>query len=325
MTKPDSQLYHDLVRREQEKVQKLKFQGRLLGELDLYVFFTQNFTEEYREKYTSEVEEFLIKKFGEGIGSIADLLSAIHEQQQRRILWTDMGCGRALAMRQIAGNSKIRGLVEMIGVDLKDWDLSGLTDEEIEYLEKNYPGITNPNNKPTVIRENVESVQISEPIDLITSFESIQYLNNPLMAICNWYNLLADNGYLLIATGHIFTDWIRYEGLVMSPDKSPFDDLRDIFHQNDIDFAGSESYTDRRRFSKEFPPEGFRTIIIQKKPNTHLVLNAELAKIYINPDKLKSTSYDNNPPLISVLFDSPPPKLFTVGYYAQMRKIFEGS
>lgn len=280
--------YQKLVVKEQKKAQKDKFTGRMLDDYNNYLFPS---TEWNNNERSSEVEDFLESLFGKRVANLGDLLMELFVKKGSRVSWVDMGGGRALAMRQTALTKSLREKVSMTNVDLFDYDLKGLTKRELMWLEKSYPGLVNSETKPTTIRSNMEDVRLVQKADLITSVEAIQYLNDPLAAICNWYNQLEDEGLLIIATEHKWSDWIRFKDTILDSDPSPIIPFLAELNNNNILFATTKDTYIVKSGNNLRKNGQFTNIVIQKRPGTVLQRNASVTDVWINPYKFKAAYY----------------------------------
>ncbi len=301
---------------EQEAVQKEKFQGRLADEYNDYIFLGK-FSLDPR---TSEVEEFIKNKLGDNAVSLESVLDKLTQQKEGKIQWVDMGGGRGLAMRQMALLPNLNGHVSMTNVDLVNFDLAGLDDSELSYLEQKYPGVLKDEVRPRFIKGNVETIQLPEPADLITSIELMQYLDHPIAAFCNWYNQLADGGFLIISAEHEWTGWIRYSGSSYTNDPHPIADIIELLKGNEIPFALSEDpYRPGHEPSKR-PDRQFRNMIIQKIPDTSLLPASSVSEIWFNPHKYKAVYYQVNPPPIEIRRGTTTPSDLKDLYQKQLSK-----
>lgn len=280
---------------EQGAVQAGKFQGRLLGEYNKYIFPGQD----WREPCSSAVTDFL-RPFcvGERVslgGVIRGLCEASTDDPVR---WVEMGGGRSLPMRQLATDAAISERLTMTNVDLFDFGLEGLKPNEMTHLEDFAPGITHEFAAPHFIQADVETVLLPEPADLITSVEVMQYLNNPLAAVCNWYNQLADDGFLVISTEHDWVSWTRYqrEPGQGDRDETPTKHLLEALEAAGVPFATSYESDWESGFRPDLDPNRFRNLVIQKAPGTQLVVNSPLTEVWVNPDNYKAAYYEEPEP-----------------------------
>jgi trans-aconitate methyltransferase len=198
-----------------------------------------------------------------------------------------MGGGRALAMRQIA-NTMMNSNIDMTNVDLFNWGIEDITDEEHAILEKESPGMTDRKNAPTYVEADVQTVTLSGPADLITSLEVIQYLNNPLSAIANWYNQLEDRGIMAVATEWDWASWLRTEDDIARKQKTPTEQLLLSLGEAGIQFAIT---SDVDRSYRKYEPNRFRVLAVEKAANTKMTVNVPVTEIWINPDKYKAVYY----------------------------------
>jgi hypothetical protein len=175
----------DTLIAEQALVQAEKFQGRLLREYDNYIFEGQT----WREPRGSAVTDFVKPFIGDSEASLEAVLQGVCEAKSgQKVSWVDMGGGRALPMRQLASAVDKKPWLQMTNVDLFNFGLEGLEPSEAEYLEGLAPGMTKSESEPTLIEANVETVSLPASADIITSVETMQYLNDPLEALADCCN-----------------------------------------------------------------------------------------------------------------------------------------
>lgn len=297
---------HELVA-EQEAVQAEKFQGRMLRHYNSYFFPGQ----EWCQPLNSAVTDFMRPYSSDAeLVSLENVLDGVQSRNEgQSVHWADMGGGRGLTMRQLATMPRFAGKLIMTNVDLFDYGLDGLSDEEIKHLESLHPGITKDNTRPTLIRADIEAVTLPEPAGLITSVESMQYLNNPLAAIGNWYNQLRDNGLLMIATEDSWASWIRYQQepgdyqQKEAPVKHLFDELGRI----GVNFAATDEPDYECGDRPRLRPSHTRDFVVQKKPGTRMVVNADVTSIWKNPWNYKAVYYSEpqeaSLPLVEIVSD----------------------
>lgn len=277
---------------EQEAVQARKFQGRLLDEYSHYIFPGQH----WRIPRSSEVTDFLRPYCISERVSLEGVVEGLSEASgDDPIHWVDMGSGRGLAMRQLAAKSARRGRIAMTGVDLFDVGLNGLKPDDITRLEKVAPGITDEAAAPQLIRADMETVELPQPANLITSVEAIQYLNNPLAAIGNWYNQLVDNGLLVISTEHDWSSWIRYPR-EFEYENTPIGELMQTFKATGVPFAASYDIDWENGFRPRLNDDRLNNLAIQRLPGTKLLINAALTEIWTNPYDFKAAYYEEPVP-----------------------------
>jgi SAM-dependent methyltransferase len=278
--------FEDLVT-EQAAVQADKFQGRLLNEYSSYIFRGQD----WREPRSSAVTDFLRPYCQDERVSLEGVLQGMSDGLTRPLHWVEMGGGRGLAMRQLAAKNVGRQALNMTNVDLLDFGLDGL---EIEYLEGLATDLTAENAQPRLIQANIETVSLNEPADVITSVEVMQYLNDPIGAICNWYNLLADNGLLIISTEGDWTSWIRYqrEPGQGNREETPAKHLLEALQVGGVPFAASAESDYENGFRPKLDPDCIETLVVQKRPGTQLVVNSPVTRVWVNPYMFKVAFYE---------------------------------
>jgi SAM-dependent methyltransferase len=283
---------HDALIVEQATVQAEKFQGRLLAEYSSYIFPDQS----WREPRGSAVVDFVRPIIG-GIerATLDGVLEGLSEAKaEEPVNWVDMGGGRALPMRQLGSMPDFKQKLKMTNVDLFNFGLEGVTSDELEYLEGLAPGMTDPEAEPTLITENVETVRLPEQADIITSVEAIQYLNNPLGAMANWYNQLADNGIMIVATEHDWAGWIRYNRQPGSNerDETPAKHLLEELSRAGINYAVTAESDFQSGVRPDFDPDRIRIMAIQKKPGTSLRVTKPVTEVWVNPYNYKAAYYE---------------------------------
>lgn len=290
---------------EQAKVQAEKHQGRLLREYNYLMFPGQS----YREPKGSAVADFVRPLISNAERATLEsvLEGMIEAKAGAPVNWVDMGGGRALAMRQLGNMPDFKHRVNMTNVDLFNYGLEGLEPHELEFLEGMSPGMTHPNTEPLLVTDTVETVQLPEPADVITSVEAIQYLNNPLEAMANWYNQLADNGIMIIATEHDWASWIRYNEDFGSRawDEVPVKHVTEALAEAGIKYAVTEEEDWESGHRPKVDPNRIRIMAVQKKPGTSLRVTKPVTKLWVNPDNYKAVYYeapdDEASPIVEVV------------------------
>lgn len=210
------------------------------------------------------------------------------------VIWADMGGGRGLPMRQLGSKPDSKQKLQMINVDLFDFGLKDLKADELEYLEELAPGMTEPRAKPALITADIETVLLPEPADIITSVEAMQYLNNPLKAMVNWYNQLADNGIMIIATKHDWASWIRYSRDPSSSEQheTPAKHLLRELSLAGIRYAVTYESDWQNGVRPNVDPNQIRIMAIQKKPGTLLRVTKPATEVWINHHNFKAVYYE---------------------------------
>lgn len=297
---------------EQAAVQAGKFQGRLLDEYSSYIFPGLN----WRKPRGSAVADFVKPVIGSTAPATLDgvLAGLGRAKAGAPVHWADMGGGRALPMRQLGRVPGARARLRMTNVDLFDFGLDGLKPDELAYLEGLAPGVTAPESGPALVTGNAETVLLPEPADIITSVELMQYLGSPLEALANWYNQLADNGMLIVATEHDWPSWIRYrrEAGGREPGETPSRHLLEAFSQAGIRFAVTDECDSEKGFRPDADPGRFRVMTVQRKPGTSLTVTQPVTHVWVNPSHYKAAYYEvpaqGSPPVVAVTRTAAAPK-----------------
>ncbi|HSW75029.1 MAG TPA: methyltransferase domain-containing protein [Candidatus Saccharimonadales bacterium] len=282
---------HEALLTEQASAQADKQRSRLLYEYNCAIFPGEAWhlgsaMADFVEPFVAREEKVLFKA----------VLRGLHESKPEHPLsWVDMGGGRGVAMRQLARLPGAKPWLQMTNVDLFDWGLEDLPAEEIEYLESVTPGITRPENAPKLLISDAETVTLPAPANVITSVESIQYFNNPLAALANWYNQLADNGVVFIAAEHDWAYRVRYSetsNMTSRHDETPTGHLLETLSQTGVNFAAVRESDRQDGYRPAVKSNSFCTMAIQKKAGTLLRVSQPVAEVTINTDdKYKAVYY----------------------------------
>lgn len=283
--------------KEQSIVQNDKNNNRLLRQYNGYIFLGARFS---KGTNTSEVEEFVKENINKSVSNIEGLLTAMNKNLKRRVNWTDMGGGFGLAQRQALIDDKLRKSVNTVNVDIFRREMNELKPEDVDYLKDRFPSILDPEKDPIFIQADVETVKLKEPADLLTSVEVVQYLDNPLRTLVNWYNQLSPEGLMVVSAEHTWSDWIRYEDTVVLGGDNPLKLFFDQLEKNGIPFSFSQECYERRRSVQRRNNGRFCNLVIKKMPNTEINLLAEVTDIWTNPHSYKVVFYEKDTDVISV-------------------------
>lgn len=291
---------------DQAKVQEEKCRVRLLPEYDMHFFGNECRTGMDNPNRPTVVE--LFRPYSQnGRTTLRDVLVGMSDTLMRPVEWVDMGGGHGLAMRQMASGILARRAVRMTNIDLHDISLQGLQPDEYRYLEgiSGSEGITTPRTKPNTIIDNIETVQLDIPADVITSVENMQYLNNPLGALCNWYNQLNNGGFMLVSTDHNWPSAISFDQ-ERTAWRKPDDDVLPIHHLQQVLDEHQITYATRQLLS--WRADDLNALVIQKQPGTALEINTEVRSVYEGWYGYKGVRYtlpDDDQPCIKVVRSSP--------------------
>lgn len=279
------------IQAEQQLVQADKFQGRMLKEYNSRAFPGQG----YRRPVSSAASDIVRPLCDDERVTLEGVIEGLYENQgeNRPVSWVDMGGGRALPMRQALSLPQLEGKFTATSVDLFDYGLKGLASEELEFLETTQPGMTDDQNRPEVVIGNIEEISLSKPADLITSVEAVQYLNDPVAALANWYNQLNDGGVMVVATQHDWASWVRYakEPECQKLRDTPTEHLVHELGKTGIDFAAVDE-PDMEWGRPKLNPNRFSTLIVRKRAGTSMTVHAEVEEVWVNPHQYKSVYYE---------------------------------
>ena len=280
---------YDALLVEQAAVQAEKFQGRTLTQYSQLIFPTQHLPKPRGSAVVDFVEPIIGKVDQVTLGGLLEGLSEVKNRQP--IHWVDMGGGRALPMRQLGAKPNIKSKIAMTNVDLFNYNLNGLEPDELEYLESIAPGMTQPFTEPASIKDDVETVSLEIKADLITAVEVIQYLNNPIGALANWYNQLADNGIAFVATQHEWPDWVRFKQTNPDNDVSPIKLLLEELTRTSVNYAITNEADWPSGLRPVVEPDSFRIMALQKKPGTFMRVNMQAQEVWTNDYGYKVVTY----------------------------------
>jgi len=278
---------HESLLAEQSIDQQGKDRTRMLAEYNGIIFPGQEWLPPRAGPVTDFLRPFNV---GEKV-SLQGILQGMANLSGRQVHWAEMGGGYGLAMRETALLPDMKSKVKMTNVDLFQPDFSDLPTLNVNFLQTNYPGLIDANNEPEFFQGNMETIHLPQPADLITSVETVQYLNDPLAAICNWYNQLADYGVLIVSAERDWPAWIRYTGSFTSAADTPSAHLLDELARNNIKHAIAEREDYESGHRPSVGLDSFHTIVVQKRPATALICNSKTTKIWKNPSDFKVTYY----------------------------------
>lgn len=284
---------------EQAEVQAGKCQTRLLENYNQYLFpgVTRN------GEVSCAIGDFLEDFTRDGELSIAGILNGMyHAKLGNSVHWADMGGGHGLAMRQIPLIDDSRSNLRLTNVDLFDYGDELFMPDDLSYLGELNPAIFEPEAKPDLLMTDVQTVELETKADLITSIEVIQYLDDPINALCNWYNNLNDDGVMVVSQDPDLSQWIRFDKTTRTSEnwsEWPTKYLLQDLARSSIRFAISNGL-DWFPGQRKFDPEDFRTIAIQRKRGTTLRQNSTVTDIWVSPNDYKAVYYERKTPLIIV-------------------------
>lgn len=299
--------YHTRLLEQQIVVQQQKKNNRSLEEYNQYLFLSRVLKDGVE---TNCVEEFLAHNFGNKISSLQNLLLNLHKRENRMINWVDFGGGKTVAMREAGLITDLKGKVKMYNVDL--------IDHQLENLELS-------RTKPEFIQGNMESICLPKPADLITSIETIQYLNDPIRTICNAYNQLADHGFLIIAAEREFSDRTRFEDNYGLYDRPPLMTLLSDLKTTGVPHAVAKTAyrpEDARLYESV---SNYRLLILQKVPSTYLEQTTSVVKIFENTFRFKTITYQNSDHVVRITNAEAPQLSLSNEYYQNLNIVFLGN
>jgi len=300
---PYGLLSFDEVATEQKEAQSDKCGWRTLADYNEYIFYEQDTYVSWEGPTGAILKD---KSNGDEDASLINVLEGIAEEKGRPAHWADMGGGHGFAMRglSLVCRSKDKAKPAMTHVDALVRDPNEISSVVMDITECNYPDILNPKYAPDFIQADIHTVVLEEPADVITAVEVVQYLNNPLAAIASWYNQLAEDGALVVTSDHAWGTWNRYSESTgpLSQQRFPIEDFIVALRRAGARCAVSSA---NRSPDRENPEnmEKIRRLVIEKMPDTEVVINSELDYVYTNQHDYKIPYYktpEQGVPLVEV-------------------------
>ncbi|MFA6143144.1 MAG: methyltransferase domain-containing protein, partial [Candidatus Omnitrophota bacterium] len=137
----------------------------------------------------------------DGIMGLVEEYVEKNGREGRSTKYLDACGGMGLVPTEATVKYGSRGLQAYV-VDAKKWSRGSLRDVALNLMDSRAKkrGIYDIFSRNfNFIKGDVTDVTLPEKMDVITSFHSLQYLNDPLRAIINLYNNLSDDGGILLA------------------------------------------------------------------------------------------------------------------------------
>lgn len=285
-------LSFDLLVAEQAAVQANKERGRELWQYDRYLFQGSD----YLPPKTSKTIE-LLGAISSGELSISGILEGLQQANpDEQIRWTDLGGGRAVALRQMAYQYPAR--YDLTNIDLCDHGLDSLPYTRRRELEEKFPGIADPAHQPRFVQDDIQATQLEQPAHLLTSVENVQYLDNPLGFLANTYNQLHEgdentkNGGVMVVTAeHRWSDNFFYPDLSDKEYDQELHPMKDFC--STLSAAGIRYAVSKGSYNPKYPdkvgPREISTLAIQRK--AHTALKTDIAPIAIEANEPYYGSY----------------------------------
>lgn len=299
---------------QQQKTQEGKPRSRWLSDYDEIIFRQSTGYDPVK----TVASEALRPRGYEGFMGLSVLVEHMKRRKGDKLKIVDMGAGAGIAMRELAVQPELKGTLQTTIVDLFNVGSDQFDEFTQEHIREN-PDIMSLEAAPKLIQADAEKIVMRPPPDIILSIESIEYLDNPLAAIVNWYNQLADGGLLIVAREGDFATRIHYKGgqvdkddlsligswqrspkesLVAENDPLPLAELLTTLSGAGINILAQNGYEDGKDYPYEEPaPEPGHTVpwltslVIEKKSGTKLSLNTGLAEIRIDEEGFKTVFY----------------------------------
>jgi hypothetical protein len=301
------------LRAKQEIVQAKKARNRSLTEYDTYVFGSRWIYQNRREPLKAEKETDLnpVAKLlfpmliQAGLvhetPSLYGILRALHATRDRSITWIDLGGGVGVAQRKVAERERGKTkTINMINIDITDAENDPVEHKYFDDTKKREgQNIFDPQFRPTLIHDDIVKAQAPVMPDLVTSIESIQYVERKLELIVNWYNQLADHGLLIISTeSPAWGSWVRDQGNSIMGEDRVFTNFVNALKAARIKCAATKIHDHEEGYNST------STLLIVKKPGTQLKLTVDLVSTWENPYNYIASYYTPIPmdvPAVEVL------------------------
>jgi len=263
---------------EQAEVQAGMQRARSLEWYGEEIFLASEKTQVHR----SPVTEFLGQFANRDNVRLDLMLQGMYEDFEEPIHWADMGDGYGMALRQAAAKPELAGKLQTTGIDLFDLNIADLSRKEKLFFRLSSPACMSKGYAPRQLQANVETVQLPEPAHFISAIELVQYLDNPLACIVNWYNQLTDHGILAIATENPWTGSIYYKdkpGHRLMKSNLPIPRVIQELSLHAIDFAFADQSDDYLGNRPQADAWDASSLVIQKAPGTRLELDTEVVSV----------------------------------------------
>ncbi len=226
-------------------------------------------------------------RYGVTLQAIVGAMAA-NQTDESPLRVADMGAGYGLALRQLHWYLPSAQRVETYAVDLFERRVRGLARWMRSIVTEETPGALDDAYQPQFIRQDVTNVQLPVPADLIVSEQVVQYLDNPLGALANWYNQLAPNGAMIVSSDHMWPQALavsEQQGL-NNPVESMLAKLRS--RGDAIATADKHALTRPRKFGMS---GCFTALAIRRRSPVRLALNAEVSSVAADENGFKTIKY----------------------------------
>lgn len=217
-----------------------------------------------------------------------NFLNDLKKSNNNSFIWVDFGGGLGLAQRELkvkfSSHSQNSRLVLFDGIDWMSHKSSSVS-EMISYI---HPELLLDSAAPEIIVGDFERPVLDFSPQLITAIEAFQYSRDKMRTFVNWYNLLADNGFLFIVSeGRIALD-MRTEDQGLTPHSL----TRELISQlRSLGIKVKVRYFESLGDSQE--PE-IEAIMIQKKPGSRLSLRSRVIDVFTNAYKYEIPTYSKD-------------------------------
>lgn len=266
------------LRISQQLVQFDKERARVLSRYDWLLFRrTEAWFREYvNDDIIGHYEQILsAAKISDEIAgkppSLLYYLQAVAQIRKRNVIWVDLGGGIGLPMRQIShDHAELASKLKMINVDLFDWQSRSDAVELLEHVFRRVvPTVLEDVHAPELVVDDLTIATFGGKADLITSIESIQYVENKLKAVVNAYNQLEDGGILMVYSSAPFGLLVETQ---INDSKQRFETVERFFEilaANGISVLRSPQHREEDFLSADI-------IALIRKPGTKLDLLSKL-------------------------------------------------
>ncbi len=210
--------------------------------------------------------------------SLLQLIKSKWLDIRKPIVWTDMGGGFGVPMREVKrGAYRLVGLnsadIDVSYVDAVDWEKERDSDAtRKQALDTVGFNIFDNIFRPQFLKGSVETIKLQRRPDLLTAVDSIQYVDHKLETLVHWYNSLADNGIMIVASDMEWAGWVRNQGAVRIDDSDIFSEFIMTLKKAGISVALTKN-------SSASSDAHVMALLVIKKPGTSLSLNTRFVGV----------------------------------------------
>lgn len=276
---------HSHLMTQQESPRGPKERGRKLSNYARQIIGSHLLYEDIGDPMSEFFKQFQYASSKDRRLPLLSFISHIKSSIQGHLIWVDFGGGLGFAQREFKllfppFSKEIRFIL----FDGVDW-MANRT-PSIKFMLSNADqrlftkkGAFRKKYELEFVQGNFEKPNLDVRPHLITAVEAVQYSRDKLNTLVNWYNLLADNGYLIAVV----------DGVLGFEMRNHLNESITISILRKLKSAGIEVYA--RAYDYDIDGVVVSGIILIKKPNTHIRVNARLINSFTNGKNYEIPSY----------------------------------